>query len=780
MNIFHHFQRDCFPLHYYGNLVICSLLTLLLVGCSAQKFLKDDEKLLNKVHLEVDDKQVNKSDVDGFIKQHANTKWFSLFKVPLGVYCWSGVDSTKKVNRFWRRMGEAPVIYDSILTEQSRLDIEKAVKNMGYLGANVDFTTKIDTYRCEVSYHVHPSERYYVHSLSTQIDDPQLDSIFKRNCSRSLLHEGMPFDVNILSAERSRITLMFHDAGYYRFNNNYVQFDADTTVGNHLVDLTLHIPLYQRIPGDTLSSHHKYFIKKIVYDIDTDVQKESSSIDTLDIQEYIFYQNKKSRLNSKFLAGKTIFQPGEAYSESAVQQSNNNLSALSATVRANIALKELDKDSLEAHINIHTNKPHSISAEVEGTNSAGDFGAAVSVGYQHNNFFRRSTTFGFKLRGAFEAITGLEGYADQNYIEYGAELNLNFPELILPFVRTSYKRKIHAQSTAAVMFSSQDRPEFHRRVFTAAWRYRWNRNGLTAQHRFDLLDLNYVFLPWISETFRKEYLSDSSSRNALLRYNYEDLFIMKWGYTFQYTNLPVNVQNGSYGKNAYSLRFSIETAGNLLYALSNIFDMQYSEEKHAYTLFGIAYAQYAKFDFDYSKSVKVDSRNSFALHAAFGIAYPFGNATILPYEKRYFSGGANSVRGWSVRSLGPGSFSGSDGNVDFIRQTGDLKLDFSIEWRTKLFWKLDGAAFIDAGNIWTLRYYEEQPGGQFDIKKFYQQIAFAYGLGFRLDLGFFILRLDGGMKAINPAFSSGKERYAIIYPNFKRDFQLHFAVGLPF
>jgi outer membrane protein assembly factor BamA len=163
-----------------------------------------------------------------------------------------------------------------------------------------------------------------------------------------------------------------------------------------------------------------------------------------------------------------------------------------------------------------------------------------------------------------------------------------------------------------------------------------------------------------------------------------------------------------------------------------------------------------------------------------GAAIPYGNSTVLPYEKRYFSGGANSVRGWTVRGLGPGKFQGSDGRVDFIHQTGDLKLDLNVEWRSHLFWKIDGALFVDAGNVWTLREYEEQPGGQFLVDEFWKQIAVAYGIGFRLNFGYFILRLDGGMKAINPAYDSGRLRYPAIYPHFARDFQFHFAVGLPF
>ena len=198
------------------------------------------------------------------------------------------------------------------------------------------------------------------------------------------------------------------------------------------------------------------------------------------------------------------------------------------------------------------------------------------------------------------------------------------------------------------------------------------------------------------------------------------------------------------------------------------------------TLFNIAYAQYAKFDFDYTKILRFDERNSLALHGGFGIAIPYGNSTVLPFEKRYFSGGANSVRGWSVRELGPGKFKGIDGRIDFINQTGDMKLDLNAEYRTHLFWKLDAAAFIDAGNIWTLRDYADQPGGQFSFKSFYNQIAVAYGLGLRLNFDYFILRFDGGMKAINPAYTSTEEHYALWHPNLKRDFTFHFAVGLPF
>ncbi len=769
--------------------IIRSVLALLLcsfvaVSCAPERFIRDDELLLDGVSLKSDDRKIPLSTVEGFVRQHPNSRWFSLFKVPLGVYCLSGSDSTRRVNKFLRRIGEAPVVYDSVQAERSRSNIEAAIRNMGYLQADVDRKELVKKRKMKLALTVNAGPCYFVDKIERQIDDQVIDSIVASSWQESLLFRGMPLDINRLDAERSRITALLQNTGFYRFNKNFISFEADTSVTNHFVVLTMHIPLYRARPEDTLTVHPRYYLRDVNYLIDFDVSalySDSSNIESIG-DNYRFVYKKRPPLRPAFLLAKTELQPHMLFNEASVQGTYSNLSQLSAVLGTNVAVEQVatSSDSLDAFVSVMTAKRHGLSAALEGTNSAGDLGAAVSLGYQNRNLFRRSALASLKLRGAFEAIKGLEGYNDQNYIEYSAEVNLNFPEFMFPFLSRRFRHTVKAQSIASVMFDSQDRPEFHRRVLTAAWRYRWTRMNQQLQHRVDLADLNYVFMPWISETFRREYLSDNGNRNAVLRYNYENLFIMRWGYNFYFTSLPSTAQGTSYGQNAYSVRLGVETAGNLLYGLSNLLNGQHSNLLDAYTLFNIAYAQYVKFDFDYAKSFRFDERNSLALHAAFGAAFPYGNSRVLPYEKRYFSGGANSVRGWSVRGLGPGSFSGSDGRVDFIRQTGDIKLDLSAEWRTHLFWKLDGAAFIDAGNIWTLRNYEEQPGGQFRFDTFWRQIAAAYGLGVRLNFGYFILRLDGAMKAINPAYERGRYHYPIIHPKFDRDFHLHFAVGMPF
>ena len=372
-----------------------------------------------------------------------------------------------------------------------------------------------------------------------------------------------------------------------------------------------------------------------------------------------------------------------------------------------------------------------------------------------------------KLRGAYEEITRLEGYKDKNYQEYNVETKLVFPRFLIPFLSHSFKKYNNVLSELSVRYDFQTRPEFHRQVFSTAWRYRWGETQNNWAYRFDLLDIDYVYMPWMSETFKQDYLYNVDNRNALLRYNYQDLFILKMGLGVTY-NDEIN-----------ALRINIESSGNLLSAVSHVSKAQKTSEGQ-YSLFNIAYAQYIKGDIDYSRLIKLDERNALAFHCGLGFAYPYGNSKILPFEKRYFSGGANSVRGWNVRTLGPGNFSSTDHRIDFINQTGDLRLDLNAEYRTYLFGKLNGAVFIDAGNIWTLHNYAEQPGGLFKFNEFYKQIAVAYGLGLRFNFDYFILRFDLGMKAINPAYTNGKEHYPIWYPDFRRDATFHFAVGLPF
>lgn len=742
--------------------LLCAAAALMVASCSVNRFIPEGSYLLERVSVSADSVAQGAQSLQGFVRQRPNTRWFSAVPVPLSVYCLSGTDSTRRFNRFLRRLGEAPVIYDSIQSRRTCVNMEQAVRSMGYLNARVERDERVRRNRLRLRYEVHPGERYRVRNLVVDIQDTALEHRLAEADALPRLREGMRFDLNVLDAERGRIASVLANSGYYRFNKDFIRFEADTTVGHHQVDLKMMVLPYQAVPGHDTVPHSRYWLDRVDFSVDTT-------------------RTGRPFLRRRALLEASRLESGNLYRESDVQETYGRMIRLGAVLSTNVHLRPSAQDStgLDAQVQVTRGKRNSFGVEVEGTNSAGDFGAALSTSYQNRNVFRGGETFSVKLRGAFEAIKGLSGYQDQNYIEYSAETGLSFPGFRAPFISRDFRRQVVATSEVSLMYDSQDRPEFHRRVVTAAWKYRWTRPGKRLQHRVDLLDLNYVFMPWISSTFRRLYLDDPENRNAILRYNYENLFIMKWGYSMTYNSRSIRDGRTNYGTNGYIIRMGVESSGNLLYGLSKA-GLSSTNSLGQYTLFNIAYAQYVKADFDYSKSFYFDKRNSLALHFGVGVAYPYGNSTILPYEKRYFSGGANSVRGWSVRELGPGSFRGNDGRIDFINQTGDLKLDLNAEYRARLFWKLDGAVFVDAGNIWTLRDYADQPGGQFKMDTFWRQIAVAYGLGVRLNFEYFILRLDGGMKAVHPAYTDNRRHFPIVHPDFGRDFSLHFAVGLPF
>ena len=547
------------------------------------------------------------------------------------------------------------------------------------------------------------------------------------------------------------------------------------------VDLIMKLHPYRRKKEDPPSPHRQYYIRNVDFMFDVDFAELTSGrlkgIDSLRSGGVNFFYKDKLFLRPQVISDYNYLKSGNLYRTRDVQSTYSALGRLNILKYSNIRFREeLEADSayLDAYVMLTRNKNKSLSFEIEGTNSAGDLGAAASVAYSHRNLFKGSETFTFKLRGAYEAVTGLEGYANSNYLEYGVETSLSFPEFMFPFLSSDFRRRSRATSEVTMKYNWQIRPEFERTVASAAWSYRWGKRGAT--HRFDVFDLNYIYMPYRSETFR-EYLDYMDERNPLLRYSYEDLFIVRLGYTYTYNSSGATTLKTSQ-RNSYSIRFNIEESGNLLYLFSRMINGR-PKNGEAYQMANISFAQYVKTDFDYAKNFMIDDRNALVFHVGVGVAVPYGNSKSLPFEKLYFSGGANSVRGWSVRSLGPGGYRGDGNSLDYVNHTGDIKLDLNLEYRTHLFWKLNGAAFVDAGNVWTIRNREMQPEGLFKFNRFYKQLAVAYGLGLRFDLDFLIIRFDGGMKAINPMYT-GRDRYPIISPDFKRDFAFHFAVGYPF
>ena len=741
--------------HYIPLFILSTFLSFAISSCDGTKHLAEGESLLVSNRIVSSDKDYNVSSLYDYIVQKPNTKWFSTLKVPLGIYTLSGRDTTKTINRILQKWGEAPVCLDTTKVAASQENLRQILFNQGFLDAGVEVEQHARKRRVKVDYILFPKQQYVIRSVSYNIRDNRIDSLLRANnvLEGGGLKAGEYFSVTGLSSERKRISTWLNNNGYRYFNKEFISYHVDSCKAGHYVNVSLNIELFRRNNNENYTSHPYYHIRNI---------------------RYTSPQEQKLRIRPSVLNVNTVFREGELYDESKIQKTYRRFADLGIVRSTNISFVEVndsnsqdDNGLLDAVISISQHNTHNVTLQPEGTNTAGDLGAALSLTYENRNVFHGSELFSLSARGAFEAIKGLEGYANNNYEEYGIEAKLSFPEFLCPNISEDYRRRHKSTTEFLLSYNKQNRPEFDRRVFSGKWRYRWSSSTNRVGYTLDFINIDYVSMPWISDTFKRDYLDSKDNRNAILRYNYENLLIMKLGFSFNYND------------GIHYLKVSMESAGNLLKALSKPLKFK-TNDMGQYEFLKVAYAQYAKADVDYTYNYRIDERNTLALHSRIGIAMPYGNSTILPYEKRYFSGGANSVRGWSVRELGPGCYHGKDGRIDFINQTGDLRLDLNAELRSSLFWKFQGAIFIDAGNIWTVRQYADQPGGLFTLSSLYKEIAVAYGVGLRLNFDYFILRLDLGMKAISPYYTTTDEHYPISNPNFKRDYALHFAVGLPF
>jgi outer membrane protein assembly factor BamA len=765
-------------------------------ACSPVKFVADGEYLLDKVNIKSDIRPYQSAELKPYLHQQPNFKAFGLMKWQLFVYGWSGRHTDRWIDKQLRKMGEAPVILDTALVVQSVEELERFLINKGYMHANV--TASIDTSRrrkAVVTYRITGNAPSVIRHYEMRFGDPAIDRIVRLKppprtwveaAFRSapdeyipVIREGDLFDRDLLDRERQRIASLLRRNGYYAFNRENLGYQADSSFARNMVDLEMFMHPHRRtLPDGSVQElpHRPYYIKDITVLTDYDPLRLDGGAtftptDTVDAGTVrIIYGKSGNMLRPDVLRRSNYLMPGELFNERSLEQTYSSFASLSALRNMNIRFEEMEEqDTMKLHVSILTSpsKVHGFGVDMEGTNSAGDLGFASSMNYRHRNLLKGSEVFSAKIRGAYESLSGSKEFGLHSYWEIGGEASLSFPRFLLPFTKESFRRRIHASTEFSLSYNRQTRPEYERAILSGKWEYNWqNRSNAQARHSFNLMDVDYLFLPRVSSDFLQ------SLPAATRQYNYIEQFIVSSSYSYTFSNYnPRNRQ-----RNTHSLRTSAELAGNLLYALSNLTGA-WKEENGRYKLFGIEYSQYAKFDVDFSKGIILDNRSRLAFHVGAGLAVPYGNADQIPFERRYFSGGANSVRGWQVRSLGPGSM--SKDSTDFIRQSGDIRLDINLEYRTKLFWKMELAAFADAGNIWTIRSYPAQKDGNFDFTRFFREIAVSYGLGLRLDFDFVLFRIDTGFKAYDPQ-ERGARRWAVSRPDFAGNFAWHFAVGYPF
>lgn len=767
------------------------LLLLVTAGCSSSRYVGKGSYLLDSVSISINDstKTFDDQEMTTYLRQLPNHKMLWSTKFRLGVYNMSGSDTTKWWNRWIRKLGEPPVIFDSTLTLLGKDQLLKAMENKGFLESQVNIDIKKDekNRKLKLNYSLLPGKPHIINSINYVVTDSTLSEIVLKDSNKFVVKEGDFLDRTLLEKQRELITQSLRNKGYYEFVKENITFNADTTSGSYLVDLTMTLnPSRKSLKREGRDNHVVFRIAKIYVVTDFDPAKDEnlrkiSAKDTIDYRGLTIYFGENRYLRPSVVYDNCFLRSGNIYRQSDVEKTYQAFSRLNILKFTNIRFIDagnlLGEKLLDAYILLTPGKSQSISMEIEGTNSEGDLGIAASATYTHRNIGKGSETLTTKIRGAYESLSGnLEGLLNDRYMEYSVDMALNFPKFKAPFLSENFKKRTNATTELNMAITYQERPEYTRVISNIGWSYKWTHTRSHNRYIFTPIDINYVYLPQSTYNFIDEIAPD----NPLLRYSYEDHFIMRAGLSFYRSNKKESQwSTGIYTqRDIYTIRANLETAGNLLYIISNMFDHHRRENNQPYRIFGIHYSQYIKFNSDFSYIHSIDARNSMAFHMGLGIAYPYGNSTILPFEKRFYGGGANGVRGWDVRTLGPGRYPGTNSVSDFINQCGDIRLDMSAEYRAKLIWVLELGVFIDAGNIWTVHNYSNQPGGLFRFKTFYKELAAAYGIGLRMDFNYFLLRFDLGMKAHNPAM--GQIAWPLIHPKWGRDRSFHFSIGYPF
>ena len=746
-------------LRKYGFL--CAIL-LFLAACNTTKFVPQDQYLLNKVKVKcVDDSDVSTAQLRNFARQKQNTEILGFWKLQLHIYNTAPSDTTtkskKQLARNAHKMGEAPVIYDEELTGISMQQIRQQMNNQGYFLAEVDTQKVIKDRKINLTYLVTANRPYTIRNYIVDIPVGEVRDI--ATDARCLIHDGDQFSTAKLDDERERIATALRNQGYIKFEKAMLEFSADSSLNSYEVDVKLQFSpyLFSLDSAELKKLRTRYTVRQIHYQIDCDPRHTPDSVVLK--RDFDKFGDEFTWTGLRFLRKNALrracrVRSGEKYADWRVERTYARMNAMAPVKYVDISFTDVADSLVDCYITVSRGRLNSVSAEVEGTYSAGDWGVAAGLNYMNKNLFHGAEVFSIGGRASYEWRAN-GGRA----IEGKAEMSLLFP----------------SQVKVTAFYNYQRRPdEYIRTIVNGSLSYTLPRKlNSRWTHQFNLLDINYIYLPWMSDQFKHEFMN----RSSVLKASYEDQFIMDWSYSGTYSTFNSRVPNRSY----LQLALRAETAGNFLYLVSYAANLQKNEDG-SYMLWRIPFAQYAKGDVNFTYHGIIAPQHHLVGHIGIGVAVPYLNSQAVPFLKRYFAGGASGVRGWQARTLGPGTFRGNGGTLEYDKQVGDILLNANIEYRFKLLKFLELAAFIDAGNTWTIYDYKEQPGGVFLWDEFYKQIAWSYGVGIRFDLSIFVFRIDFGVKLHDPSrISEGKQWRTV--PNglgWKDDMTFHFAIGHPF
>lgn len=784
--------------------LFCLLLLFTQQGCSIKKYIPQDKFLLNKVKIKgepagYDDKLYNLS------RQKPNKKVLGLVKFNMWFYLLANKNKvqknkrdrlnklerklekeklklneipeteTKKIKRQQRRVNkaenqvekqrdrtenlkrsvwEAPVLLDSLALEASIRQMEVFLMDKGYMRAKVKYNvTTYKNRKAKVVYEVTPTDPYIINRVGYEIEDKLVDSLVRSDSSKHIIKEGEKYDVDKLEERRNRIYELLSDKGYFEFKPSYINYVVDTSLTGNFVDVYLNI-----LNPEGQTRHKVYRIGNVHVEPEY-VFGDSTHKDSIVYNNLIFHSNHMT-LRKEILADFIFLKKGALYRDKDKRNTLNRLALLrtyqfidiqfqvdtagrgdTGLVHPIIRLTPLQRIYYELNLELNTsNQPERVAI----FNNDRQYGVAGSYGLLHRNLGRRALQFDSRIRGAVDVPINFIPFAifDSliNY-QYGLSSSLIFPQLLSPFSLPAGWRMLPTQSSFNFNLLYEHNQNFNRTTATTNLTYQVTNNNI--RYFFTPIELSLVNAKIISPLFR---LRTDSINDPLIKNLFDQHVITDLRFGFLVNLQPLTLVK----QKMWMLRTSMELGG-LVPALTDIaFDNKATDSSAIFTkqLWGISYFNYTKLELDFRYYWPIFRESNLAARAAIGFGVPFFKSQILPFEKRFYVGGANSIRAWRARDLGPGTFVNPPGDFRYDK-SGDVKIELSLEDRFPIYGLLQGALFLDAGNVWVEKKDPGRPGAKFS-KEFYKEFAIGSGIGTRFDFSFFILRFDFGIPLRDP------------------------------
>ena len=766
------------------NYLIGLLLGLLSWSCSTTKNLPEGAVLytgISKIEIQQPDaSEAGRStveEVEAALAYPPNNALLGSSSVrvpfPFGLWVYNAfVNKEGKVSRWiFNKLAAKPALISTVNPDVRVKVARNLLNEYGYFNGATSYALvpdKKDPRKAKIAYQVTMNQPYTIDSILYVRMRNRVDSLLPRLSSERLIRKGDNFNVVRLQEERERIADRLRDNGYYYFRPEYMIYQADTTITPGKVSLRI-------VPKEGMPRNALIPWKLGNVDFYLNGYRNEQPTDSIRYKDLTIHYEGKLRIRPKVLYDRLYFRPGDRYSQTQQERSQTALARLGIFRYAEFQYAPRDtmrrQDTLDLRIHTVYDLPLDGELELNVTAKSNDqIGPGAVFSVTKRNMFGGGETFGVKLRGSYEWQTGNKldaGGSKINSYELGLSTTLTFPRLLFP---TLGKRDLNfpATTTFRIYADQLNRARFFKMLsFGGDASYEFQPSA-TSHHSVTPFKLAYNLLQHTTA----EFDSIADSNKALMK-SLQDQFVPSMSYTYTYDDSPITTK-----RHHVWLQGSITQAGLLMNAAYAIAGKPF--DKEGKKLFGNPFAQFIKGTVEARYNYQLGENQRLVGRIMAGAIYSYGNARTAPYNEQFYVGGANSVRAFTIRSIGPGRYyqSSDENKYAYIDRTGDLKFEANLEYRFQIMGDLHGATFLDCGNIWLLREDPDRPGGRLKAGHFFKDLALGTGFGFRYDMDFLVIRFDVGI-GLHLPYETGKSGYYNL-PRFKDGMGYHFAIGYPF